>query len=221
VSEQAQQFAFQAEVQRLLDLVVHSLYTHKEIFLRELVSNASDAIDRLRFEALTRPELLPEGHEPKIRLVPDRENRTLSIDDDGIGMTTKCHERNGWNQRNQQAEAVDPDGESQLEEREREIDGIPGEAIGPGADDRRRGPVAGDRRASSSEGADCGDEQTNGQEHEHGACRCSDRGWDNPHWPGIMDCQAERDRAQVHERGADETEVCGVRQGGFRTAVTT
>jgi len=69
VSEQAQQFAFQAEVQRLLDLVIHSLYTHKEIFLRELVSNASDAIDRLRFEALTRPELLPEGHEPKIRLI--------------------------------------------------------------------------------------------------------------------------------------------------------
>jgi len=87
VSEQAQQFAFQAEVQRLLDLVVHSLYTHKEIFLRELVSNASDAIDRLRFEALTRPELLPEGHEPRIRLVPDKEARTLTLDDDGIGMT--------------------------------------------------------------------------------------------------------------------------------------
>jgi molecular chaperone HtpG len=87
VSEQAQQFAFQAEVQRLLDLVVHSLYTDKEIFLRELVSNASDAIDRLRFEALTRPDLLPEGHDPKIRLVPDREARTLSIEDDGIGMT--------------------------------------------------------------------------------------------------------------------------------------
>jgi molecular chaperone HtpG len=88
VSEgQAQQFAFQAEVQRLLDLVIHSLYTDKEIFLRELVSNASDAIDRLRFEALTRPELLPEGHEPKIRLVPDKENRTLTIEDDGIGMT--------------------------------------------------------------------------------------------------------------------------------------
>ncbi|HEU0300709.1 MAG TPA: molecular chaperone HtpG, partial [Longimicrobium sp.] len=87
MAEQAQQFAFQAEVQRLLDLVVHSLYTDKEIFLRELVSNASDAIDRLRFEALTNPELLPEGHEPQIRLVPDRENRTLTIEDDGIGMT--------------------------------------------------------------------------------------------------------------------------------------
>jgi molecular chaperone HtpG len=87
VPDQPQQFAFQAEVQRLLDLVVHSLYTDKEIFLRELVSNASDAIDRLRFEALTRPELLPEGHEPKIRLVPDKEVRTLTIEDDGIGMT--------------------------------------------------------------------------------------------------------------------------------------
>jgi molecular chaperone HtpG len=57
VTEQGQQFALQAEVQRLLDLVIHSLYTDKEIFLCELVSNASDAIDRLRFEALTRPEL--------------------------------------------------------------------------------------------------------------------------------------------------------------------
>ena len=85
--QEQQQFTFQAEVQRLLDLVIHSLYTHKEIFLRELISNASDAIDRLRFEALTRPELLPADHEPKIRLTPDREKRTLTIEDDGIGMT--------------------------------------------------------------------------------------------------------------------------------------
>ena len=87
MAEQGQQFTFQAEVQRLLDLVIHSLYTDKEIFLRELVSNASDAIDRLRFEALTSPGLLPEGHEPRIRLVPDKESRTLTIEDDGIGMT--------------------------------------------------------------------------------------------------------------------------------------
>ena len=87
MAEQGQEFAFQAEVQRLLDLVIHSLYTDKEIFLRELVSNASDAIDRLRFEALTNPGLLPEGHEPRIRLVPDKEARTLTIEDDGIGMT--------------------------------------------------------------------------------------------------------------------------------------
>lgn len=88
MTEQAQQqFSFEAEVQRLLDLVVHSLYTEKEIFLRELISNASDAIDRLRFEALTRPDIVPEGHEPKIRLIPDGERRTLTIEDDGIGMT--------------------------------------------------------------------------------------------------------------------------------------
>ncbi len=89
-----QQFAFEAEVQRLLDLVVHSLYTEKEIFLRELISNASDAIDRLRFEALTRPEILPAGHDPKIRLVPDREARTLTVEDDGIGMTREEVVRN-------------------------------------------------------------------------------------------------------------------------------
>jgi molecular chaperone HtpG len=95
VPEQAQQqFAFQAEVQRLLDLVIHSLYTDKEIFLRELVSNASDAIDRLRFEALTNPNLLPEGHEPRIRLFPDKESRTLVIEDDGIGMTREEVVRN-------------------------------------------------------------------------------------------------------------------------------
>jgi molecular chaperone HtpG len=82
-----QEFQFQAEVQRLLDLVIHSLYTDKEIFLRELVSNASDATDRLRFEALTDGSLLPAGYDPKIRLVPDAERRTLTIEDDGIGMT--------------------------------------------------------------------------------------------------------------------------------------
>jgi molecular chaperone HtpG len=77
---------FGAEVGRLLDLVVHSLYSEREIFLRELVANAADAIDRRRFEALTRPELaLPEG--AKVRIVPDKPARTLTISDDGIGMT--------------------------------------------------------------------------------------------------------------------------------------
>ena len=77
---------FQAETRRLLDLVIHSLYTHKEIFLRELISNASDAIDRLRFEALTAPELTGDGWEPEIRLDVDVAARTLSIRDNGIGM---------------------------------------------------------------------------------------------------------------------------------------
>ncbi len=76
---------FGAEVGRLLDLVVHSLYSEREIFLRELVANAADAMDRRRFEALTDPALAPPA-EAKIRIVPDKAARTLLIADDGIGM---------------------------------------------------------------------------------------------------------------------------------------
>src|SRR5579884_2545557 len=77
--------SFAAEVGRLLDLVVHSLYSDREIFLRELVANAADATDRRRFEGLTRPELaLPP--DAKVRIVPDKEARTLLIADSGIGM---------------------------------------------------------------------------------------------------------------------------------------
>jgi len=78
---------FQAETKQLLDLMIHSLYSNKEIFLRELISNASDALDRLRFEALTRPELLEEGEKLEIRIDADRQNRTLTIHDNGIGMS--------------------------------------------------------------------------------------------------------------------------------------
>jgi molecular chaperone HtpG len=80
-------FQFQAESTQLLDLMIHSLYTQKEIFLRELISNASDALDRLRFEALTRTELVEEGHKYEIRLKPDLAARTLTISDAGIGMS--------------------------------------------------------------------------------------------------------------------------------------
>src|SRR5215510_11596397 len=76
---------FQAEVKQLLDLMVHSLYSDKDIFLRELVSNASDALDKLRFEQLTRTEL--DASDLHIRIEADRPNRTLSISDNGIGMT--------------------------------------------------------------------------------------------------------------------------------------
>jgi molecular chaperone HtpG len=76
---------FGAEVGQLLDLVVHSLYSEREIFLRELVANAADAMDRRRFEALTDPALAPPA-EAKIRVVPDKSARTLLIADDGIGM---------------------------------------------------------------------------------------------------------------------------------------
>lgn len=79
--------SFQAEVSRLLDIVAHSLYSEKEVFLRELISNASDACDRLRYAALTEPGLL-EGNEGglEVRLLVDREAGTLTIQDNGIGM---------------------------------------------------------------------------------------------------------------------------------------
>ena len=77
---------FEAEVQRVLDLVIHSLYTNREIFLRELLSNSSDALDKLRFEAVQHPELLASGEELEIRLERDPENRVLVVRDNGIGM---------------------------------------------------------------------------------------------------------------------------------------
>ncbi|MDG2334889.1 MAG: molecular chaperone HtpG [Myxococcota bacterium] len=77
---------FQAEVKKLLDLMIHSLYSNKDVFLRELISNASDALDRLRFEGLTQAELLPD-EELAIRLFADPEARTLTLEDNGIGMS--------------------------------------------------------------------------------------------------------------------------------------
>lgn len=86
VEQQAETFRFEAEVQQLLKLVINSLYTDKDIFLRELVANASDALDRLRIEALTRPEVAPE-EDPRIVVVPDPKARTLTLHDNGIGMS--------------------------------------------------------------------------------------------------------------------------------------
>src|SRR6266852_7666159 len=82
-------FQCQAEARQVLNLMIHSLYTQREIFLRELISNASDALDRLRFEALTKPELVEDGHKYEIRLKPDLAARTLTISDTGIGMNRK------------------------------------------------------------------------------------------------------------------------------------
>ncbi len=91
MSEQTQEstetFAFQTETKQLLNLVIHSLYTNKDIFLRELISNASDALDKLRFESLTQPELLADKDALEIRLEADKQNRTLTISDTGIGMS--------------------------------------------------------------------------------------------------------------------------------------
>jgi molecular chaperone HtpG len=78
---------FEAEVAQVLHLVTHSLYSHKEIFLRELISNASDACDKLRFESIAQPELMPLGSELHIDVSWDPEARTVTISDNGIGMT--------------------------------------------------------------------------------------------------------------------------------------
>jgi len=77
---------FQAEVSELLHLMVHSVYSETEIFLRELISNASDACDRLRYEAIANPTLIGDGNAPKIRIIPNKKNNTLTIADTGIGM---------------------------------------------------------------------------------------------------------------------------------------
>lgn len=79
--------AFQAETKELLNLMINSIYTNKEIFLRELISNASDAIDKLKFTALTNSEILGENNEFKITLVVDKDKREITIIDNGIGMT--------------------------------------------------------------------------------------------------------------------------------------
>ena len=80
-------FQFQAEAKQLLDIVIHSLYSQKDIFLRELISNASDALDRVRIEALTDPDVLQPDDPLEIRLDTDAAARTLSIADNGIGMS--------------------------------------------------------------------------------------------------------------------------------------
>ena len=81
-----EQHEFQAETRQLLDLMIHSIYTNREIFLRELISNASDAIDKLHFESLTNTDITGGDTSYEIFLVPDKESKTLSISDNGIGM---------------------------------------------------------------------------------------------------------------------------------------
>jgi len=83
----SEELQFQAEVSQLLDIVANALYSEREVFLRELISNASDACDRLRYQSLTQPELLGKDSDLKIRLVIDTDARTLKIIDNGIGMS--------------------------------------------------------------------------------------------------------------------------------------
>jgi molecular chaperone HtpG len=83
----AETLSFKTELKQLLHLIIHSLYSHKDIVLRELISNASDAIDTVRFQALTKQELLEDNADWKIKIIPDASKGTLTISDNGIGMS--------------------------------------------------------------------------------------------------------------------------------------
>merc|ERR1719464_2344865 len=89
IKESGEKFQFQAEVNRLMEIIIHSLYTSRNIFFRELISNAGDALDKIRYQSLLDPTVLGDNKELDIRLKIDKDAKTLSFRDHGVGMTQK------------------------------------------------------------------------------------------------------------------------------------
>lgn len=87
VENRVQEFEFVAEIKQLLDIIINSLYTHPEIFIRELISNSSDALHKIRFKRLTEPNILNPELELRIDITVDPETKLFKIEDTGIGMT--------------------------------------------------------------------------------------------------------------------------------------